>query len=222
MAKSILRIAGVLPWLALLAATAAAETYYGLNLQPAIYTERPVLNDRAKAQVLSEGQEYLRTYLRENLRRFLADSGAAVDWEQAQAAVSLDMTRFYTNPGDASVRTRLRVLANENMQDYFSGRRFSPGKFEMDSDLQLHPDFRLHARVDAPIDDLYEMEVGSQIRWSDNLDSRLSYTLRNSDRLYAGVALGVDFRWNDWHLEMGANYTPDAVLLQSVSFRKNF
>jgi len=202
----------------------AAEPVYRSDVQPSYYgVDRQSNNEQVKQHYLNEGRDYLRTYLRDSMLRFLADSGMAFDLDQIGVSATMDLTRLYHQENAASpLRTRLRVLASEDYQNYLNLGRTVPIKFEMDSDYALFPDLLLNARVEMPLDDLFQMQFGSRIRWSEMLNTRLEYVLRNGDRFYSGLSLGMDVNWADWHLAMDYYLSPDSTRRQRFSVGKRF
>jgi len=201
----------------------AAEGLHALNLPAQGPTLAPApLTEEIKGQYLSQGQDYLRTYMRESMQRLLAEQGVAIDMNQAQTGAALDLTPLYAKNQKSPLATRLHFWAKDDLQSYLSCGRFLPVKVEMDSAYQMAPRLRFQARLEAPLDDLFLMEVGSSFRWTNDIDTRVSTTLRHGERFYSGVALGVDVALASWRLEMEYCLNPDSVLLQRLTLGTNF
>ena len=201
-------------------AQAASYAAFGFGVQPSTEPDRPAVSETARQHYQSLGQDYLRTYLRENVQRFMADNGVAVDPDEIKTVASVNLTRLYSF--NSPLKTRMRVLADDDVARYLSCGRSLPIKVEMDSTYPLLPDLDLEARLKAPFNDLFQAEFGSLVRWSSNVDSKVVYMFRQSNRLYSGVSVSTNVHWDDWSLELGYNLTPDAVRMQSISVGKNF
>lgn len=219
-----LRLLALFPCCAALLSSAAWAASYagcGLGVQPSRDPDRLAVSETTRQHYQSVSQDYLRTYLRDSLKRFIADSGVAVNLDSTVTSATLDVSQLYARD-EFPLKTKFRVLAKDDVQQYLHCGLNIPIKLEMDSVYQLLPDMQVHAGFRAPFDDLFQAEFGSCVRWSDDIDSRLTATLRHGEKFYTGVSVSTDVHWNDWHLALGYNLTPDAVFVQSISLGKNF
>jgi hypothetical protein len=202
---------------------ATAEGLRSLNLgtsEPV--PARPVVTEDNKGEYLSMGREYLRTYLRSSLRKMLQEQGVTVEFDPAQTGAAMDLTPLYGNAHDLGLSTRVHVWAKEDVQSYLTCGRELPVRLEMDSSLQMSPRLEFLASFQAPLDSLFEMELGSRFKWTEGIDSRIATTLRNSDRLYTGVSAGVAVALSTWRLDVECRLDPDSVLMQRLNLGTSF
>jgi hypothetical protein len=162
----------------------------------------------------------LRSYMRENILRFMADQGMALDDETSQASASIDLTKFYAST--LPLAAKVRFLANEDVQNYFYCGRYLPVKIEMESSYPVWTGMNLRARMQAPFDDLLKLEVGSSFCGPGPLTSKIQYTFAASRQIYAGMNIGLGMDLQFWHLEYECNLAPGMVQLQRISLGRRF
>ncbi len=218
-------LAGGLAGVVVLFSLAMAEPYNELAV---IYSgvvtgsaARPEVPENIRDHYQSVGQNYLRTYLRQSMVRFISDQGLPVDLDLLQPAATLDLTSLY-DPAQNDLRTKLRFMAGEDFQKYLNCGQNVPVKIELESTYHVLPHLDLQARMDAPFDDLLEVRLGSAFRWSEAWYTRFQYTLRNDAQIYAGLNLGIGCSWQSWILDYSYDVSGDFVHLQHLSLGKIF
>jgi hypothetical protein len=205
-----------------LAGQVYAESVRGLDFRAAGYNgEQPVPSESMKHEYLSRGQDYLRQYLRDNLRRFVLDSGVQVDVDTMQTAATVNLSDL--QPGKPlPLETKMRIWAAENVNDYMTCGRFVPLRLELESSYCVNPGMEMSARVKAPFDNLLQLELGSQMHWSEQIVSHWKYTLHNATQIYGGFNIGLGIQLADWRVALDYDMTPEWIQQQRITFDKNF
>lgn len=202
---------------------ATAEGLRSLNLGvPGPVSGSTFITEDSKREYLSQGQEYLRTYLRSSVRRMLQTQGVAVDLDQAQTGAAFDLTSWYSQHGDPRISTHLQVSASDDLSSYLTCGRQLPVRIELDSAYQMMPELSLQARFDAPFDDLFRMELGTRYQCAPGIDARLATSLCRSDRLCTELAAGVEVAMSSWRLDLECRLNPDSVLMQRLNLGTTF
>ncbi len=215
-------IAGVGGW----ATGVSAETFRANDLQTAsLYGEQQTITESDRHTYLSRGQEYLRQYVQDNLRRFMSDSGVSMDLSHMQATATLDLQKL--NPAQDTtnalpLEAKLRIWADEDLNNYLFCGRFIPLRMEMESLYHLGDTMDVSARVFAPFNDVMRLEVGSRYHWSEQVISRWQYTLRNDSEVRGNMNLGLGIQWADWQVALDYDMTPQFTQQQRISIGKNF
>jgi hypothetical protein len=205
-----------------------AETMHGLEFQAAsIYGERQAPPESVRHEYLSQGQDYLRQYVRENLRRFISDSGVALDINEMQASATVNLNTLAL-PGPAGaqasipVENKFRIWAAEDLNDYLHCGRFVPLHLELESQYHMGSNLDFSARLRAPLDNVMQIELGSQFHWTEEVVSRWQYTMHNNSELYGNLNLGLGIQWRDWQVALDYDVTPQLIQQQRLSLGKNF
>lgn len=198
-----------------------AERLESMNFRSSAFgTEKPTWTPETRDQYLCAGKEYLRSYMRQNLVRFMADQGMLADESDAPASASIDLAEFYRV--DFLLGTKVRFMADDDLQNYLFCGRFLPVKIEMESSWPLWKDIQLRARMQAPFNDLLKVEVGSSFAGPGPLTSKLLYTFANSSQVYAGMNIGLGMELQPWHLEYECHLTPGTAQMQRLTLDRSF
>lgn len=202
---------------------AAAQGLHSLSLGTSDPVPgRTLITEDSKREYLSQGQEYLRAYLRSSVRRMLQDQGVVVDLDQAYTGASFDLTPWYGQSRDTRFFTRFQVSASEDLSAYLTCGHLLPVRFEVDSAYQMSSRLRLQARLEAPLNDLFQMELGTRYQCWEGIDARLATSLLRSDRMYTGVTAGLEVAMSGWRLDLECRLNPDSVLMQRFNLGTTF
>ena len=205
-----------------LISSAAAEQYQALALQSAaLYGETIEASEEVKHHYLSRGQEHLREYFREQLIREIGVSWLAMDMQNMQTGVAMDINTLYQNL-EIPIHMKMRVYADEDLNKYLNCGRFLPVEIEVDSTYCVNSKLKLKAKVEAPFDDVMRFQFGSQVDWSDDLHSSIEYQLSNASQVYDGVTIGVGWCIRKWRWRLNYEITADFEQIQHISLAGDF
>ncbi len=206
----------------LLAGIAAADSFQAMAVQKAhLYGETLEAPEAVKEHYLSQGQEYARNYLREKMLELMAVEWLALDLETMQAGVAVQLNDWY-DLSDLPLETQVRLLANENLNEYLDCGRFLPIEIQMDSTFTVNPHLTLIAKMKAPFDDVLRVQFGPRFDWTHNISSSLEYHVCNNSQGYDGLTMGLGFKARDWRLKLSYEVTADFVQMQHVGLARNF
>ncbi len=177
------------------------------------------MSEGIKQDYLSQGQDFLRGYLRESMFRFLAQQGWYTNAAPGDTLAFMDLTSLYSQREDDPLNTQLRLQASDNLQRYLTS---VPIKLELESSYLLIPRMQVHALLSAPFDDLLQLRLGSGIQWSDQLQTKIQYALCNGSQSYAGFSLGLNYAFQDWSLDLLYDLDPNFSLSEQISLQKKF
>ena len=183
--------------------------------------EKREFSQEQKDCYLSTGKDYLRKLIREQVMRFVADRGLYREANAEEKAASLDILSL-AGSGAYWPETRLRVMANEDVEKYLSCGRFIPIKFELESNIQVTAAYSLRARLHAPLNDLLRLELGSSFSLFRNLSTTFQYSLQNGSQIFSGLTVGMGMDLSPWHLQWDCDINPDAANLQRLSLARFF
>jgi hypothetical protein len=192
---------------------------------PATYDNQPVISDSARHEYVSQGQDYLRQYVRENVRRFISDSGIlAMENSDMQTAATINLTNLTSSPSAAVIpwETKVRLWAAEDMNEYLKCGRFIPVRMEMESAYKATPVLDFSARVRAPFNNVLQMDLGSQMHWTSAVSSHWQYSLQNDTQVFGNFNVGLGFQWLNWQASLDCDLTPQRTQQQRLTLGKTF
>jgi hypothetical protein len=208
--------AGLLPGISVWADSFSAQNLQASSLG---IPNQSTMAEPDKRTYLSQGKDCLRSYLRESVLRYLAQRGYYVDTAPGDTLAMMELTDLYSGRNRSDVRTRLRLQASENFSRYLV---CVPVKLEVESNYLLLPQIQVHALLDAPFDDVLQLQLGSGICWTEQLQTQISYALNGSSQRYSGFNVGMDYTFRDWSLKLDYDLNPNFVLSQQISLQKKF
>jgi hypothetical protein len=205
---------------------AQAASFHALDLPaPATYDNQPAISDSARHEYVSQGQDYLRQYVRENLRRFISDSGIlAMDSKDLQTAATLNLSTLAAAPSSAPTlwENKVRVWATEDLNEYFTCGRFVPMCMEMESNYKLSRTLDLSARVRAPFNNVLQVDLGSSMHWTSQVSSHWQYSLQNDTQVFGNFNVGLGFQWFNWQASLDCDLTQQHTQQQRFMVGKSF
>ncbi len=211
-------LAWIIVFIGLWLSTSYAESYQQIMaIQHAqLYGDKIALPDTSRQQVVSQGQEYIRNMLREQMlksvpRAWLNGSWLLSNEDQAHAGVETNLTRKLWG-NDWPMDMVVRVYADEDINHYLTCGWCLPVEMEMETSYQMTKQVRLNAKVDAPLNSLLRLQVGSEMTWSDLISSHFTYSVSNGSESYDGVSLAIGVNLSSWKLKF--NYDMDAHFTQ--------
>ena len=201
---------------------AKANSFQAMSVQKAyLYGETLEAPEAVKEQYLSQGQEYAREYLRDKMLQLMAVELHALDLETMRAGVALQLDDLYDR-ADLPLEVQVRLLADEDMNQYLDCGRFLPIEIEMDSAFTVNSHLTMIAKLGARFDDVMRVQFGPRIDWTYNFSSSLEYNVANNSQGYDGLTLGMGFQAKDWRLKFSYEVTADYVQMQHVGLARNF
>jgi hypothetical protein len=202
--------------------SSSAEQYQALALQSkALYGESIEASEDDKNHYLSRGQEYLREYFREQMIREIGVAWLAMDVQNMQTGVAVDLNSFYQGI-EIPLHTQMRVYADEDLNNYLNCGRFLPVEIEMDSTYSISSKFKIKAKVEAPFDDVMRFQLGSQIDWTNVLNASIQYQLSNASDVYDGVSMGIGWHVRNWRWRVNYEITAEYEQIQHISLASDF
>ncbi len=203
-----------------------AETFRTSSYQHVdSYGEAVVVPEPIKQHYISQGQEYLRGYLREQMlqaveRYWDKSNWLYMDWQGPKAGVAVDMS----NQAQLALplETSIRIYADEDLAHYLECGRFLPVEIEVDSEYRFNDVIKIKAKLEAPFDDFVRVHIGSEINWSTVFHSKIKYSLCNRQDVYDGLNLGMGVNLNQWRLSFNYDLSSDYVQLQYLSLARRF
>jgi hypothetical protein len=209
-----------------LAFYAQAAPLHALDLPAAsTYDNQPVLSESSRHEYVSQGQDYLRQYVRENLRRFISDSGIlAMEAGDFQTAATLNLNTLAAVPANTPVswENKVRFWATEDLNEYLNCGRFVPMCMEMESNYKLSRAMDVSARVRAPFNNVLQVDLGSQMHWSPQVSSHWQYSIQNDAQVFGNFNVGLGLQWFDWQASLDCDLTPQRTQQQRFTVGKSF
>ncbi|MCK5218651.1 hypothetical protein KAR10_03965 [bacterium] len=203
--------------------SATAERLQCFAVQKAvIYGEEIQVPEEVKQHYLSQGQEYLRGYLKNKMLGVVASKWLPVDWHKLQTLAAVELNDFCKDAYNLPLRAQVRVYAEEDIKQYYNCGRFWPVEIEIDSSYRLMPFFKLEAKLEAPFNDLLRFQIGSEIQWSEVITSHLQYRLCNAGRSYDGMNIWWGLNIMDWKVSLNHDLTPEFHQIHRISLAKKF
>ncbi|MEW6517044.1 MAG: hypothetical protein AB1439_09075 [candidate division FCPU426 bacterium] len=204
------------------AATALADSFQAMALQQAqLYGDRVSAPAEVRDQYLSQGQEYLRRFLRSQMRELISSSGMSIVEDSRQASVAMDIDRMAALIG-LPLEGQVRIYADEDLNRYLSCGRFLPIEIEVDSSYPLVQQVTMNTKVEAPFDDVMRVWVGPELKLKNGAHSYLEYHLQMDGERSNGLAFGIGFRTQGWRWRLNYEVTSSLVHLQHFSLAKDF
>jgi len=206
-----------------LASISLVASIWAGDLHPDSYSygDSRSLPTEDRREYLSQGQVYLRNFIREQLLKFMAENGMPIDEEKLHDAVSMDVTRLYADPG-SSLQTRIHVYADSRLDSYYGVGRFLPVEIEVDSSYHLQDNLKLKAKMEAPFNSVTVLNLGSEFLWENGVSSIRGDRLSTGSQVYDGFNLGLAFQMSNWRVKLDYDLTPDFVSFNHLNFSTNF
>ena len=202
---------------------ASAEMLQCFDVRKAmVYGEQIQVPEEVKQHYLSQGQEYLRSYLKDKMFEVVASQWLEVNWHEMQTLVAVELNDFYKDAYNLPLSAQVRVYAAENVKQYYDCGRFWPVEIELDSSYALMPSFKLKAKLEAPFNDMLRFQIGSEIQWSKVITAQLQYRLGNAGRSYDGMNIFWGLNIMDWKVSLNYDLTPEFHQFHRISLAKKF
>lgn len=205
---------------------AQAAPFHALDMPaPATYDNQPVISDSTRHEYISQGQDYLRQYVRENVRRFISDSGIlAMDENNLETTATLNLSSLTSTSAATPMpwETKLRFWAAEDMNEYLKCGRYIPVRVEMESAFKVTHMLDFSARVRAPFNNVLQMDLGSQMHWTSEVSSHWQYSLQNDTQVFGNFNIGLGFQWLNWQASLDCDLTPQRTPQQRLTVGKTF
>ncbi|NTV51604.1 MAG: hypothetical protein HGA76_01120 [Candidatus Firestonebacteria bacterium] len=203
---------------------AQAAPYRALDLpSPSVYGDQPAPSESTRHEYVSQGQDYLRQYVRENLRRLVSETGIlTMEATDMQTAATVNLATLAPATAALPWETKVRLWAAENLNDYLNCGRFIPLRMEMESNYKLTPGVDFSARVRAPFNNVLQVDLGSQMQWSSLVSSHWQYSLQNDAQVSGNFNVGLGMQWSEWQASLDFDLTPQRTQQQRFTVGKNF
>lgn len=220
----ILAVCGLL----ILASAVHAGSYQQtVSIQNAqIYGDSLNLPEPERDQIVSQGQDYLKNMLRDQMikvmdRTWLHGAWLYFDPQRSRTGVEAQVgegRNFLNLP----VKAKVRVYANEDVNKYLECGWYLPIEVEVESTCQINRKLKVHTKLEVPFDDFLRLYMGSNMQWSSLFYSHINYSIANRSDVYDGLNMGIGLNLDDWRVNFSYDLTSDYIQLHYFSIAKSF
>lgn len=205
------------------AIAARADSFQALALQRAqLYGEKVNAPAEVRDHYLSQGQEYLRRWMRSQMQTWMpVASWDAAREEAMQSGVAVELGQM-TDLLGLPLNGQVRVYANEDLNRYLTCGRFLPIEIQVDTAYPLARGVTVNTKLEAPFDDVLRIMVGPELNLTNGAHSFLEYHLQMDGERSDGVTFGLGFRIRDWRCRLNYEVTSSLTHLQHISLAKDF
>lgn len=218
----------VLSWCLIDTTRAGADEFYQtVAVQHArLYGEKIQLPVSDRDHYVSQGQEYLRKLARREMMAIFSQSWLNSAWfyldaEQPLAGMEADIGST-SQLNWLPISTKIRVLADENINHYLACGGALPIEVELESTYHMSQTIQVQAKLEAPFDDYLKLRLGSQMQLSPFVHSQFQYDLAANGHGYDGLSMGIGWQLERWQVRLHYRVTADYTEMHHLSIARAF